>query len=239
MRTTHLLAAACTALLSSACLLDTGEPDTSFIADYQFGVGQTASGWAAGAVDFPAAEEGDVGFVGDVRVRPEETLDLAPALYLQGANVSGDLFMYWYRMIDGFVPNAEYTIGVDIEYSSRFGRDCTTGAGPTTWIKAGAVGVEPSRSVDQSGNYRLNVDKGQHATGGATVLSLGDLRTNAPGCIVNGPYSVWGRHSGQDALRVRASAAGQLWLIFGIESTAAGTLTMYINRFGVRFRPVS
>jgi len=238
MRATRVLTAVLAATLSSGCLLDTGEPDNSFIADYQFGVGQTTSGWAPGAVDFLAAEENDVGFVGDVRIRPEETLDLAPALYLQGANVSGDLFMYWYRMIDGFVPDAEYTLGVDIEYISRYGRDCTSGAGLTTWIKGGATNVEPVRSVDQSGWYRLNVDKGQHAQGGATIPTLGDIRTNALGCIPNGPYSVWGRHTGQDAFRVRASSAGQLWLIIGIESTAAGTVDIYIDRLGVRFRPV-
>lgn len=238
MKPTRLLLAVVLVLPTGGCLLDTGTPDNSFIADYQFGSGQTPIGWSAGAVDFPVAQEGTVDFVGDVRIRPQETLDQAPALYLRGTNVSSDIFMYWYRRVDGFLPNAEYTIGVDVEYISNFGRDCTSGAGPVTWIKAGAVSVEPVRSVDQGQSYRLNVDKGQAGIGGATVLSLGDLRNNAVGCIPNGPYAVWARHSGQDAVRVRANANGQLWLILGVESTAPGTLDVYINRFGVRFRPV-
>lgn len=238
MRSTRLLTAGLLATLAGGCLLENGEPDNSFIADYQFGAGQTATGWSAGAVEYPEAQESAVGFVGDVRVRPEETLDQAPALYLQATNVSSDMFMYWYRMVDGFVPDAEYSIGVDVEYISNFGRDCTSGAGPISWIKAGAVNVEPERTVDQGGTYRLNIDKGDQATGGATVPTLGDLRSNATGCIPNGPYAIWARHSGQDAFRVRASSAGRLWLILGVESGANVTLDAYINRFGVRFRPV-
>ncbi|MDZ4672856.1 MAG: hypothetical protein SGI84_00290 [Gemmatimonadota bacterium] len=238
MRTSHILTVGLTATLAGGCLLDNGEPDNSFIADYQFGSGQTVSGWSAGAVEYPAAQETTVGFIGDVRIRPQETLDQAPALYLKADNVSSDIFMYWYRVVDGFLPDAEYSIGVDLEYISNFGRDCTSGAGPITWLKAGVVNVEPVRTVDQSGTYRLNIDKGQQATGGPTIRTLGDLRNNAVGCIPNGPYAAWARHSGQDAFRIRASSTGQLWLIFGVESGAAGTLDAYINRFGVRFRPV-
>jgi hypothetical protein len=238
MKPVRLLVLVTLATGLGGCLLDTAEPDNSFIADYQFGVGQNASGWTSGVVDFRLEDETSVGFLSDVRPLPDEVLDSSPSLYLEATNISADLFMYWFRPVEGLLPNTEYTIGVDLEYLTNYGRDCTSGAGPVSWFKAGVIGAEPLRTVDPTGWYRLNVDKGNLAIGGATIPTLGDLRNNSVGCIPNGPYALWARHSGQDAFRVRTDTAGRLWLIFGVESSAPlEPLRVYFSRFGVRFRP--
>ena len=179
-------------------------------------------------MDFLAADETDVGFVGDVRNRPEETSDLTPALYLQGANVSGDLFMYWSRMIDGFLPDAEYTIGMDIavpqqaraRLHQRSWRD-DLDQGRSHQRRAG----RQRRSARWS--FRLNIDKGDHALGGATVLTLGDLRTNAVGCSPTDHTPPGGDAPGKTPSGSGPTRLGQLWLIVGIESTAAGTIDIY------------
>lgn len=234
MTPSRLLAIAAMTAALAGCL-DTGGPGSSFIADYQFGNPATSEGWAAGAVDFPAVEEADVGFIGDVRTRPEELGTTLQALYLRGTNVSDDLFMYWWRKLDGFVPNAPYSVGFDVEYISAFSQDCTTGVGPATWIKAGILNVAPVRSVDQAGWYRLNADKGQHAQGGATVVTLGDMRNNRIGCT--GVYGLWARHSGEDVVTITANSAGELWLILGTESSFGVPHDIFFTRFGIRFRP--
>lgn len=231
-----LMIAALTA--ASAGCLDTGSPSSSFVADFQFGNPQTTAGWVASAADYSAADEGLVGFVGDVRVRPEDIGSTLQALYLRGNNVSDDLFMFWYRKLDGFLPNTEYTAGFDVEYISNVSQDCTSGVGPSTWIKAGLLGTAPVTTVDQTGWYRVNFDKGQQAQDGGTVVNVGDIRNNRIGCVAGGPYGLWARHSGEDAVTVTSNAAGEVWLILGTESGFEAVHDIYFTRFGVRFRPV-
>lgn len=226
------------AALAGGCLLDTGEPDNSFIADYQFANPQTVVGWSAAASDYPAAQEEAVGFVGDVRPRPEVTGSILPALYLRGDNISDDLFMYWYRKVTGFVPNAAYRLGFDVEYISNFSRDCSVGTGASTWIKAGASNIEPRPVLGNDQYYRMNIDKGEQSQSSSTVLNLGDIRNNRVGCGPQDLYGLWGRHSGEDAITVTANANGELWLLVGTESGFEGPHDLYITRFGVRFRPV-
>lgn len=237
MTPSRLLMFASLTAFTGACL-DTGSPSNTFIADFQFGNPQTTAGWVASSADYSAAAEGEVGFIGDVRVRPEEMGGTLQALYLRGNNTSDDLFMFWYRKLDGFLPNAQYRVGFDVEYISNVSQDCTTGVGPSTWIKAGILGIAPVRTLDQAGWYRVNFDKGQQAQGGATVVTVGDIRNNRIGCVVGAPYGLWARHSGEDAVTVTADAAGELWLILGTESGFAMPHDIYFTRFGVRFRPV-
>ncbi len=238
MTPTRLLPATLALAALLAGCLDTGAPDNSFVADYQFGIPPTPEGWSASFADFPASQEGDVGFLAGVRSRPEEIGSSLQALYLRGDNISDDLFMYWFRRIDGFLPNAAYRIGFDVEYISNVSRDCDVGVGPSTWIKAGVVNVAPARVLDQDGWYRMNIDKGQQSQGGATVVNMGDIRNNRVGCVIGAPYGLWARHSGPNAITVTTDANGALWIILGTESGFEVVHDIYFTRLAVRFEPV-
>lgn len=225
------------ATLLAGCL-DTGAPDNFFVADYQFGIPPTPEGWSASVADFPAHQEGDVGFLGDVRPLPEELGSNLQGLYLRGDNISDDLFMYWFRRIDGLQPNAAYGVGFDVEYVTNVSRDCDVGVGPLTWIKAGIVNIAPARVLDQDGWYRMNIDKGDQSQGGATVVNMGDIRNNRVGCVSGDPYSLWARHSGPNAVTVTTDANGALWIVLGTESGFEVAHDIYFTRLAVRFEPV-
>lgn len=165
------------ACLASGCLLDVDAPDFSILTDFQFATSGEA--WEPGVVDYPAADEAAVGFLGDRRARPAESGATDLALYLRGDNVSNDLFMYWSRRYTGLFPEQTYSVTIDLEYLSNASRDCTTGPGPVTWLKLGLTGVEPLRFLDQDSWYRLSLDKGQQGQGSATTVVLATSATTA------------------------------------------------------------
>jgi len=224
------------ACLASGCLLDVDAPDFSILTDFQFATSGEA--WESGVVDYPAADEAAVGFLGDRRPRPAESGSTDLALYLRGDNVSNDLFMYWSRRYAGLFPEQTYSVTIDLEYLSDASRDCTTGPGPVTWLKLGLAGVEPLRFLDQDNWYRLSLDKGQQGQGSATTVVLGDIRNNRAGCTAGAPYTAWARQTLPEALVVRASAEGTVWIIVGTESAFAGPHDIYLSRLRLRWRPV-
>lgn len=222
--------------LTSGCLLDVDAPDFSVLTDFQFA--ESGTGWTAAAVDYPAAQEGDVAFVGDRRERPAESGSTDQALYLSGNNISDDLFMYWSRQFDGLFPEQLYSVTIDLEYISNVSRDCTAGLGPSVWLKVAFSTVEPTRVLDQDNWYRLNIDKGQQSQGSAAAVVLGDIRNNRAGCDSNAPYTLWARQSVPEALTVRATPEGRVWIVVGTESGFEAPHDIYFSRLRLRWRPV-
>ena len=52
--------------------------------------------------------------------------------------------------------------------------------GESVWVKAGATTVEPV-AIDQGGQLRMNIDKGNQSNGGANAVVLGNV-ANSRSC---------------------------------------------------------
>ncbi|MFN2324996.1 MAG: hypothetical protein ABR551_03840, partial [Gemmatimonadales bacterium] len=153
-------------------------------------------------------------------------------------NISDDLFMYWTRPLTGLRPNQLYDVTVTVDFVSNYGQGCQVGNAASVWIKAGLVPEKPERVLDNDNWVRLNVDKGQQASGSANVLVLGDIRNGQAGCSGTAPFATNRHVSATRALRVRASEDGSFWVLLGTESGFEGAHEIFFTRLRFDLRPV-
>src|ERR1041384_5730790 len=99
-----------TAVLAG-CSVGDDLPDAPSIA-FDFKEGQ--QGWVAGFADYPAADEANFELVADYRALPPE-VGPGSALFISGNNHSDDLFMFWKRRIDGFIPGHVYPLAFGVQ----------------------------------------------------------------------------------------------------------------------------
>lgn len=229
-RFTNVAVGSLAVLTLYACDGSTTSPKQPAVYDFDFEVDTT--GWQAGFADYPVGREDDVGFIGEVRDRPD-TLTVGRALYQFGDNISDDLFMYFARQVDGLEPNTTYRASFHVEFASNHGQDCMFGVGSSVYIKAGVSPIEPDVDAD-SGMMRMNIDKGQQHNSGAHALLLGDVRNDQPGCSDDAPYSVSVRESGEETLTVQSDANGRIWLILATESAFESPHELYFTRLQVQ-----
>lgn len=192
--------------------------------------------WLPGFCDFPATDYDSVFFElqsGYVTA----TIDGAPtnAYYLSGNNHSDDLFMYLKRKVSGLEANTEYTLIYEVQLASD-ARENFSGIGgapgESVFLKVGASANEPKSVIDASGNYIMNIDKGDQSADGEDMIVIGNIAVTeqADGFTTitrsNSPMTATG--PGYDKpLIVKTNSRGELWLIVGTDSGFEGKTTIY------------
>lgn len=217
---------AAAALLLAGCL-NADSSVAAFTLDFDFNL--HGNGWVANYADVPEAQLGAVNFSSSNRALPDPLDVNTKALYFKGTNVSGDLFMFWYRYVPGLVPLRVYQVQISIEYATAYHAGCTTGVGPATFIKAGATATEPLPSTDSQGIIRLPLEKGNGIDPGRYV-QLGDIRNGLTGCPNPGTFAI--RHTvikGQPQ-NVPTDINGGFFMFIGTQSGALGDQELYITK---------
>ncbi len=147
---------------------------------------------------------------------------------LSGNNVNGDLFMYIKRKITGLQPNKEYVIGYNISFASNVATDAEgTASSPGTgvYIKAGVSKIEPNKVLQDDGNYKMNIAKGNQSEAGEDVQVLGNFS--------NGTEKNEYAHKvlkSTTSFKVTSNEKGELWFMVGVDSGYEGVTTIYIDR---------
>lgn len=206
------------------------------------------SGWVAGFADYHADQADELMLDAGIEPLPDEMRACGTGFYIQGLNLSDDLFMFLKRRLgpeDGVEANRTYRVRFQIVFASNAPSGCfgIGGApGESVYLKAGASGVEPVPELGVDGYYRMNVDKGNQSSGGPAASVAGNIANGircedlpAPG---NCPYvslPVWHRHDHE----VTANADGELWLLVGTDSGFEGLTGLYYQRIEVRLVPVA
>jgi len=153
------------------------------------------------------------------------------ALRQSGNNHSDDLFMFVKRKITGLKPNTNYKIDLEIEFATNVASGSVGiggSPGESVYIKAGASTKEPLKVLDNSDNFRLNIDKGNQAQDGANMKIIGDF---ANGTDLN-VYKLKVL-STTSPISVSTNSNGEVWVIVGTDSGFEGTTTIYYNRITV------
>jgi len=195
-----------------------------------FKFSQGAQDWTAGVSDYSLSMQSTISFVADYRPLQAPLDTRSSALFLASANRSDDLFMYYKRRVFGLSPNGGYaaTLTVTIATNTPHGCGGVGGApGESVFFKAGASSTEPLSVLDDSGNYRMNIDKGNQSTSGANAIVIGDIADDLP-CETANMY-VWQPKtlsSGVRPVPVRANADGSVWLIVGTDSGSEGVTSL-------------
>lgn len=223
----------CGSVLLPACSSSNGD---SFVAEADFKFAQGEQGWSAGFADYPPDREENFELVADYRPLPAELADPGNALFLSGKNESDDLFMYYARRYDGLQPGRSYRVRFAVEIASEAASGCIGigGApGESVYVKTGASTVEPTEQLGDDDHLRMNIDKGNQASGGRDAQVLGDLANGRP-CDEPEQF-VLKRLDSNEALNITANAQGAVWLLVGTDSGFEGTTRVYVTRFTATF----
>jgi hypothetical protein len=208
--------------------------------DLLFAFDETTQGWTASFTDVPAAQAGDVRFVFDRRDLPVTTEAMSGALFLSGNNVSDDLFMFITHPVNDLSPETSYSLTFELELWSNAPTGCAGigGApGESVFLKVGAAPVQPERVTSSTGDYRLNVDKGEQSNGGANAQVVGNIANGSTSCTAPS-YQHITRDNHDNPFRITSSAQGQLWLLLGTDSGFEGTTSLYLDTIRVVLEPL-
>lgn len=198
---------------------------------YTYEFSADTDGWIGDFADYPAGEEEAYALEFGYSPLPDPLDASQGSLKLSGRNHSDDLFMFVKRQLTGLTPNKEYRLNFQVQFASNVaeGQFGIGGSpGESVFIKAGAASMEPEKQQDELGWYRLNIDKGNQAEDGEDMVVIGNFSNGTDDNV----YTLKSL-SNSSPMRVTASSAGTLWLLFGTDSGFEGETTIYINRIEV------
>ena len=197
----------------------------------EFDFAQSDYGFVAGFADYPQDYDPSLyQLTNSWQARPAN-LGGTSALFISGVNHSDDLFMYWKKRITGLPPNTSVMLTMEIQLASKYAEGLLGVGGPQgegVKVKVGAVPFEPQAVVDpREGWWRMNLDKGNQAIGGANMSVIGNVAKPDDG---NKNYVPLLRHQHGQPFTVTTAADGSLWLIFGTDSGFEGQTALYYTR---------
>lgn len=208
------------------------EEDPSPRQHFTYTFEEGTEGWLAGFSDYPADwDKSRFEFRFEHSDLPQEVNSNSSALFISGTNISDDLFMFLKKRISGLKPNHPYLISFELELASKYPEQSVgVGGSPgaSVYLKAGASATEP-HPIEESGEIRMNIDKGGQSQGGENMRLLGNV--GIPGDEFR--YQLIQRDNLQNPLSVRSDASGNLWLIVGTDSGFESTSSLYYNRIQV------
>lgn len=153
------------------------------------------------------------------------------ALFLSGNNHSDDLFMGYYKEIDGLTAGQLY----EFQVSFRLATDVKGGMigvggspGSSVYVKGGITAEQPQRGANEQNNYRLNIDKGNQGADGKDMLLLGNLEKE--GEQHPGEYE-WKEF--KFTMQAKANENGSVYLILGTDSGFEATSSYYLDDISV------
>ena len=187
-----------------------------------------SQGWAAGFADLPGDFDQEL-FELDSGHRPLPDGLEGNGVFLQGHNRSDDLFMFLKKQADGLQPETVYdvTVSLDLATSIPSGLVGIGGSpGESVYVKAGASTNEPLALQDDTGHLRMNIDKGNQASEGESMINLGNIANPE----VTGPeYKIRTLGNEGRPLKVVSDSEGRVWLIVGTDSGFEGLSAVYYS----------
>jgi hypothetical protein len=226
MKTSRLIATLLLAVLSSCGLDETGGIDI-FSINFNFASG--SDGWTADFTDYPVNENpmGDSIYQWKAEsITAAESNNGRGAYMISCNNISGDVFMFLKKKIDGLKANTNYNVVYEIELASN------AVAGQGIILKGGASQLEPKKVIEDN-YYVLNIDKGTDTTSGENAIAFGDIGASIPGSTYNS--TVKGNVNSYAPFITRTNSKGELWLILGTDSLFEGTTTVYFTNINLVF----
>ena len=197
-------------------------------------------GWSGGFADLPIehAQQGyDVNFSHDEVPVPDAE---SKGLFITGNNHSDDLFMYIVRGLgseDDLKADTQYNVKLSFKMATEVppGMMGIGGSpGESVYIKAGVVNKKPE-TIQQSGNYIMNIDHGSQSQSGSDTTVLGDAaKAEGPG-----QDDMTFRYKNFELTQeVTSDSEGRIWIIIGADSGFEGISRLYFDDINITFSPI-
>ena len=227
-----LILVAATLLSPSRVLAQHGTPD-----EFTFDFETDAQGWTVGFADLPVDYGQSIYELAHEHRRLPNSL-MGSGIYVQGHNRSDDLFMSLKRQVDGLRPSAVYAVSVTVDLATNVSTGLVGiggSPGESVFVKAGASIAEPEALGDDGGYLRMNIDKGNQASGGESMAVLGNV---AHPEVVHTEYRVKTLDNTGQPLNVTTDSEGRVWLIVGTDSGFEGLTGLYYARISYTLDPL-
>ena len=202
-------------------------------ADFSFDFESDAEGWMVGFADLPVDYDRSIYELAHEHRPLPDGLE-GNGIYVQGHNRSDDLFMFLKRRVDGLRPNTVYAVSVSVDLATNVPAGLVGiggSPGESVFVKAGASTVEPAEGEDGNGYLRMNIDKGNQANGGESMVVLGNVAHRE---VANAEYRIKTLDNAGLPLSVPLSVntdnEGRAWLIVGTDSGFEGLSRLYYAR---------
>ena len=140
--------------------------------------------------------------------------------------------------MQGLRPETAYTVTVSLDLATNVpGGLVGIGGSPgeSVYVKAGASSVEPIVEEDDTGNLRMNIDKGNQASEGEAMINLGNV---AHSDVVADEYKIKALDNQGRPLEVVSDSEGRIWLIVGTDSGFEGLSAFYYAGITYKFTAV-
>ena len=223
-------------LLIGGCSGSQPPPTDSLTFIFDFSLG--AQGFVAGFADYPPEHADIYELNSGYRTLPPP-LEPRSALFISGANRSGDLFMFFKGPIDSLPPGARYNVAVSLEIATSVPAGCVGAGGApgeSVWIKAGATAVEPLAVRD--GSYlRMNIDIGNQSNGGTEAVLLGNIANSRP-CEQPRRWELKSFQARSMPEPISIAEDARFWLLFGADSGFEALTEVYFTQAAVTFTPM-
>ena len=203
---------------------------------YEFTFSTNTEGWTHGFADYPPGKRMESYYELTFLYAqvPAYTAEKKFGLYISGNNHNDDLFMFIEHKFDNLKPDTAYDVTFSVTIASNAAESAVGvngSPGSSVYLKAGATVVEPA-AVDEGDLYRMNIDKGDQAAGGADAIVLGAIGVS--GDADDTSYRLKTLQNGSP-FTVTTDAAGSLWAIIGTDSGFEGTTSLYYSVIKIIF----
>lgn len=189
-----------------------------------------AGGWVAGFADYPVGDDGRFELESGIRNLPQPLDQTRKGFFLSGRNLSDDLFMYLKKKVTGLLPHTSYTVQFNLSLASNAPSNAVGigGApGESVFLGVGVMATEPV-PISADGYVRMNIDKGNQATGGADRTVIGHIANGTD----TAKYVLIER---QGTVSFKTNAAGEAWLMVSTDSGFEGKTSLYYDSIRVTF----
>jgi hypothetical protein len=202
-----------------------------------FDFGQGAAGWISGSADYSTLTA-PTDVISEVRSLPNP---LTGSGYFQsGTNRSDDLLLYIKSPVGGLQPGVTYQLSARLEFLTDVPSGCLgVGGSPgeSVFLVLAATTAEPLTLMSE-GDIRLNIDRGNQATGGSSGVVLGTMGNTVLDCDerrweskeLSTPLSM--------PLSVQADKSGTIWVLIGFDSGFEALSRLYYQRLNLSLIPV-
>lgn len=183
---------------------------------------------------------GNEGWTGDFSGYPEEDEllyelifehDTLPsdqtqrALKLSGNNINSNLFMFAKKRIAGLDPLTVYYITFSVEFASNL---TDINNSQLVYLAAGATPFEPLKVKDEDNVFGMNIDKCNQGQNGEDMIVLDNLTNDS-----NQQVFTLKTLENELPFHCTTNERGEVWIIIGIDSGYASTITVYLNSVNV------
>ncbi len=176
--------------------------------------------------DYPADKNADKFYELDYGWRNIPIDNAGKGLFISGNNHSDDLFMGYYKELNGFTPNKSYTANISFKLATNVdGGQMGNGGSPgaSVYVKCGITSQKPNVTVADLNDYRLNIDKGNQAADGRDMKTVGTIEKQET--LIPEKYEF---NEYNATLEMTADEKGNAYLIIGTDSGFEGVTSYYI-----------